>query len=203
LNARAALALALAACLLASCAPRRRAPPGAAPGAEMALYRAALHAEEGERRRFRLLLWAEAPDRFHAEALTPVGGTAVILDGGGGRMSVVVPGERAAWAGAADADVLERVIGVRVGLEDLVGLLPGRGGSPPEGYEVERAPPGPGLPRTFALRGGGGSLALERRRLEPLRVSTDALGTGSVPPGLDVRPLEELGQVALPDEPAP
>ena len=99
--------------------------------------------------------------------------------------------------------MLERVIGVRVGLEDLVSALLGGGAPPSQPYTVERAPAAAGLPRTFALRAAERSLRLDRRRLEPLRVSTEELGTGFVPEGIEVQPLEQLGDVELPDEAEP
>ena len=70
-------------------------------------------------------------------------------------------------------------------------------------YTVERAPAAIGLPRTFALRAHDRTLRLDRRRVEPLRVSTIELGTGFVPEGIEVHPLEQLDDVELPAENEP
>ena len=168
----------------------------------MGVYRARLELPSGEANRFRLLLYAELPDRIHGEILSPVGTTELILDGGRGRVAVTVPRERVAYVGAGDSRALEQVLGLSLTLEQLVGGLVGASGDLP-GHRWSREPPGrAGLPETFEIEGGGHRLTLRLKRTERLRVSTASLGNGEAPPGVEVRPLESLQTVELPDDPA-
>ena len=72
------LALSLAACA------GRRVPVSSVQdaGPAFGLYRARLEEAGGQSERFRLLLFAAAPDRIHGEVLSPMGTTALIFDGG-------------------------------------------------------------------------------------------------------------------------
>lgn len=184
--------------LLSGC-PRRR-PPQTVPAGDgdVALYRASSVDADGRARRFRLWLWAERPDRLHAEVLTPVGGTALVVDAGGGRLSVADVAERAAFVGAADGDGLARLLGVEVTVTSLVGaLLDGR--EPGGGVLLERAPAGAGvLPERLALRHDGRSLELELRRRVALAPDADVPGSGEPPAGFELAPLEGLGARELP-----
>ena len=54
-------------------------------GPLVAVYRAELSRANEPARKARLLIWAEAPDKLHAELLPPVGGSPLTLDAGAGR----------------------------------------------------------------------------------------------------------------------
>jgi hypothetical protein len=168
----------------------------------MGVYRAKLEKPSGEARRFRLLLYATLPDRLHAEVLSPVGTTELIVDGGSGRVAVTIPRERVSYTGSGDAVGLDKILGVHLSLEDLVrGLL----GQPIDdaGYRVAREPEGQiGLPNTLEIDGSGHRFSLRLKKMQPLRVSTSGLGNGEPPPGMEVLPLESLETVELPDDPA-
>jgi hypothetical protein len=187
--------------LASACAGGRRHEPVTEPdGAMMGVYRTRLEDSLGQSRRFRLLLYATLPDRIHGEILSPVGSTEVIVDGGAGRVAVTLPRKRVAYAGEADAAALEKVLGVRLSLEDLVGTLLGQD-IPTDGYEVTREPVGqPGLPEVLQIEGAGGRLLLRRKSLQPLRVSTATLGNGEPPPGMELRPLTSLDSIELPED---
>jgi hypothetical protein len=137
-------------------------------------------------------LFAELPDRFHAEVLPPVGGPRLILDGGGGRLAVTFVRDGESFVGGPSRDVLERILGVRVEPDQLVrALLTGEGDG--EDLRVERSGPWlPGLPDRLALTAGQATLVLELKRLRPLDGDASQLGTGRPPDGTDVRPIEEL-----------
>jgi len=166
----------------------------------MGVYRARLEDSTGQSRRFRLLLYATLPDRIHGEILSPVGTTEVIVDGGDGRVTVTLPRKRVAYTGAGDAAALEKVLGVRLSLEELVRGLLGHGVSD-SGYDVERKPAGQvGLPAELRIEGSGHRLSLRLKSKQPLRVSTATLGTGEPPPEMELRPLATLEPVELPGE---
>jgi hypothetical protein len=156
------------------------------------LYRARLAEADGRSEKFRLLLFAAPPDRIHGEVLTPVGGTVLIFDGGGGRIAITLVRDRVAFAGPAGPDVIEKLIGVPVRLEDLVdGLL--TGAPPSASFELLReAEVGEALPERFEISSGGRSLELQRRRLRVLDRPEGGLGTGEPPPGLELLPLERF-----------
>ena len=168
----------------------------------MGVYRSRIEAPGGEAKRFKLLLYAELPDRVHAEILSPVGTTEVILDGGGGRIAVTLPRERVAYVGTGDTTALEQVLGLSLTLEQLVQALLGAGSSV-EGLAYVREPPGtPGLPREFEIESAGNRLRMRLERTAPLRVSTAEFGNGEPPAGVEQRPLEALRDVALPEDAA-
>jgi len=174
-----------------SCAGRRRPPPNAPPGATMGVYRAATESADGERRTFRLLLFAEPPDRLHGEILSPVGTTEVIVDGGGGRLAVTLPADRVVYAGRADRRTMAKLIGVGLSLPELVAAL--WEGELEGDWTLEREPVGrPGLPDRLELQGEGHVFQLWLKRIQPLRTRTPELGTGVPPEGMESRPLEQL-----------
>lgn len=196
----AGVAVSLVVSLVVGCPGTRRARPLTMPAdAEMGLYLATLEREGAETRRFRLLLWAELPDRIHGEVLSAVGTTELILDGGAGRLAVTVPRERTSWVGAASADDLRKLLGVPLALPELVGgLLEGR--APTGNYRLDRRPSDrPGLPEQLALRGKTGALTLKLKRRQPLAVATATLGNGEAPSGMVLRPLADLASADLPD----
>jgi hypothetical protein len=156
------------------------------------LYKARLDDADGRSERFRLLLFAAEPDRIHGEVLTPVGGTALIFDGGDGRIAITLVRERVAFAGRAEPEAIEKLIGVRVPLGELVhGLLHGL--TAHDGPTVVREPAGrEGLPELFEISAGERSLRLQLKRLRALDRGHETLGTGQPPAGLELLPLERF-----------
>lgn len=155
------------------------------------LYRARLEDAGGRSERFRLLLFAAAPDRIHGEVLSPMGTTALIFDGGGGRIAITLVRDRIAYAGTAGPEVFEKLIGVPVRLEDLVeSLLTGGGGG---AQRVVREPAErEGLPELYEISAGGRSLELQLKRLRSLDRWSGGLGTGEPPGELEPLPLERF-----------
>jgi hypothetical protein len=161
-------------------------------------YKVRLTPSEGRARRFRMLLFAERPDRIQGEIFTPVGSTALIFDGGGGRLSVALVGEGRAFVGDEEADSLERLFGLRMTLEELVGaVLTGR---VPDGEVTLRRDPATseGLPRSLEVTSGHNMLTMELRRSQALGADRSNLGTGQPPEGLELSPLTELQLVEIP-----
>jgi len=186
--------------LVSACAGRRE--PSARPvggGASAGLYKVRLAGGPGERaRRFRLLLYAELPDRLHGEVVSPLGRTELIADGGGGRIYVQFVRDRVAFAGVADAEVIHDLLGIRLSLEELVrGLLMGE----LAGAEIElRREPAAGgaLPERLEIQAPPRSVVMQLKRRQALAVDPRSLGTGEPPPGIEVRPLERLDPDMLP-----
>lgn len=192
-------ALVVMTCL--ACAGRIAAPVGI-PSREPAaagLYKVRLRGAPDERaRKFRLLLFAELPDRLHGEVLSPLGRTELIADGGGGRISILFVRDRVAFAGPAGPGVIEDLLGIRLSLEDLVaGLLTGELAG--DGVELRRSPAGErGLPERLELVAPPRSVVMQLKRRQELRVDPTGLGTGVPPADAEVRPLEALDPDALP-----
>jgi len=186
---------------LAACSRRQpQIEPSAPPALEIGLYRATLNSEGEKQRRFRLLLFAELPDRLHGEALTPTSSTVLIVDAGDRRMAISLVRDQVAYVGPAEADSLSRILGVRVELDELVATLLGAG-DPPAGHRIERQPEGQtGLPQRFTVTGPEGSLELELKKRRPFRGDPNTLGKGEPPEGFELRPLAEFGAVDLPVE---
>lgn len=186
----------LAACALlaawgAGCAAHRAAEPRHRDRLAFGIYRGSLGTDDGTEVRFRLLLYAATPDALHAEVLGPVGGALWIVDAGGGRLAVTDVAGRVAYAGPADSRAVERAIGVRATVPDLVAALVA-GRALPGPLEMDRAPVGAsGLPRFFEVREGRRVLRLERRRVRWTRPA-GPVGTGTPPEGLPVEPVENL-----------
>jgi hypothetical protein len=166
--------------------------PGADAGPTVGVYRCRIGESDGRTHKFRLLLWAELPDRFHGEVIHPLGGTELIIDGDGERLLVAVIRERLAFVGPPAADVMRQVIGVDLPPQELVQvLLTGRGAR--DDYRAERqGGPGPGLPERFEIERDGRRLTLQLRRLDALRADPDELATGEPPEGFEVHPLADL-----------
>jgi hypothetical protein len=175
----------------AGCAHRRTEPRPTANG-EVALYRGRLQTSDGERRGFRLLLFAAPPDRLHLEVLSPLGPAQLIVDGGGGRLAVTVLAERTSYVGPAGQEAFDKLLGLPVDLGQLVSTVL-TGDPAGASLEVERSAAAQGrLPRTLALRSAGVSvsLALQRFRGGP---APAVVGRGEPPPGVSrVRGLDEL-----------
>ncbi|HEX4825484.1 MAG TPA: hypothetical protein VFV19_14370 [Candidatus Polarisedimenticolaceae bacterium] len=184
-----ALAAALALAAAVSCAGRHPAasmPPGTGP--LVGLYRASIADPEGRVRKLKLLLWAQAPDRIHAELLGPVGGVRLTVDAGPGAAAVIDHESAIAYAGVPSPDDVRRLVGVPLAVPALVEAL--LSGTKPDGLRVERVG-APGLPERFTVAGGGGTLTLELVHLTRGSDAAAALGTGAPPPAMTVRPLEE------------
>jgi hypothetical protein len=178
------------------CAEKRRIEALPETGPFVATYRAVL--EEGGRfRRARIVLWAQMPDRLHAELLGPVGGIRYTLDAGSGRACLVDASRGAAYVGGAGPEAVEVIAGVRLSVPEAVAaLLEGRSR---EGLDVRRAGAERGaLPRELRVVAGMRTLTLTRVGLARSRPSR-AIGTGEPPANLPVRPLAELAG----EEPTP
>lgn len=185
--------LVLALALSLACAGRgNRLPAGPGAGPMVGLYKARLEESAGRSERFRLLLFAAPPDRIHGEVLTPVGGTALIFDGGGGRIAVTLVRDRVAFAGPAGPEVIEKLVGVPVGLEELVESL--LSGSRPAGASVVLREPGgrEGLPERFEISAGERSLQLQLKKMRNLGRPDGGLGTGEPPEGMELLPLDRF-----------
>ncbi len=182
----------LAAACLFSCGGRRPAVSVRPDGPVTGLYKVHLFRSGEKARSFRLLLFARLPDRIHAEVLTPVGSTAMILDGGGGKLAVTLVRERRAFVGHSSPAIMERVFGLRLSVEELVrGLL--TGDLPETGYAVVREATVPaGLPDRVEIASPSSRMILELKRLRPLGAAVESLGTGAPPPGLEIVALDEL-----------
>lgn len=187
------LLVVLAACASFSCAHRRSDLTGPDDGQPfVGVYKAHLLDAEGASHRFRLLLYAEMPDRIHGEILTPLGATRVILDGGNGRLAVTLVPKGVSYVGPADAESLEMILGIPIGLEQLVGAL--IDGAPPgDSLSLDRVG-GNGLPERLEIRSVSAELRLELKRLRHLGANALDVGTGQPPEGTELRPLERLGE---------
>lgn len=176
--------------LAAGCAPTHRTarvPPGDGP--LVAVYKAAIDDGSGVVRRARLSLWAERPDRLHAELMGPMGGVNFVLDSGGGQTCVVDVAAATAYAGPDGVGAIGALVGVRVSVADAVAAL--LSGVVPPGLHVARDDSAQGeLPATIRIADESRSIALERLRFERGTGDARALGTGVPPPKLTVRPLE-------------
>jgi hypothetical protein len=167
-------------------------------GNVMGVYRVVLQGEETESRKFRLLLFAAEPDRLHAEALSAVGATELIVDGGGGRITISIVREGVSYVGEADPEAMKKVLGVALSLEDLVRMLL-TGGEGSSGFRMERSPASGGLlPTWLKISSEGRSAEFKLKRLRPMRGRAELLGTGAAPERMKVLPLEELEALQLP-----
>jgi len=163
-----------------------------------AIYRAKFDPGGGEKtRRFRFLVYAAAPDRLHGEVLSSLGTTELVLDAGAQRISVFLVREGVAYVGDADERALDALFGVPLDPRDLVEVL--LGGSPrASALEWAIVPGGTGYPQSIELRHEGRRLALELKRVRPMRADPATLGTGRPPPGAEERPLDVLDRDSLP-----
>jgi hypothetical protein len=185
-------------CLL-SCAGGVRLPAeDIRAGKVTAVYRVLLGGGDSEPQKFRLLLFASNPDRLHAEALSAVGSTELIVDGGGGRISIAVMRERVAYVGEAGPETMKQLLGVALSLEELVRILL-TGEYDGEGFEMERIPErGGGLPQFLEIRAEGRSARFKLKRLRPMPAKPELLGTGTPPGRMKTLPLDELDGIELP-----
>jgi hypothetical protein len=191
----------LAVCSLLSCAGSAKIPlADLRAGNVIGVYRVVLQDEESESRKFRLLLFAARPDRLHAEALSAIGSTELIVDAGGGRIAISIVRDRTAYVGDADRRSLEKVLGIALTLEELVGmLLTGETGH--GRFEMERVPEsGEGLPRRLRISAEGRSVEFNLKRLRPVRGLPELLGSGAAPARMKVLPLDELDALELPGD---
>jgi len=164
-------------------------PPGSGP--MIVVYKAAIDEGRGARRGAKIALWAERPDRLHAELIAPVGGVTYILDAGGGQVCVVDVGEATAYVGEDGPGAIEALAGVRVSVADAVAAL--LTGASPEGMRVSRVGGDGGtLPDKLTIEDSGRFLTIERVRVERGRTGDRALGTGLPPDRLRLRPLSNL-----------
>jgi hypothetical protein len=187
-----ALAAVAVVLLCVGCPAHRRTSPDTSPARTYGIYRAVYEYPEGARRGFRIMLFAELPDRLHAEVLPPVGGPEMILDAGAGDLALTVVRERTAWVGAADPETIGAVIGVPLELAELVATILGKTEPHVEGVTVRRSPRRAGLPETLVVESDNGRLELRLRKKKKLPEAGDRPGTGKPPPGLTVRPLTEV-----------
>ncbi len=170
-------------------------------GAEqMGVYRGRIERDGERSRKFRLLLFSELPDRLHAEIVSPVGSTEMILDGGGGRLAVTLVREKVTFVGDADAGAMDRVLGVRLGVAELVrGILTDE---PPEASDVSLRrveSDSPPLPQQVEIESGTSRLSLVLKRVRAVKFRASGIGTGSPPEGIeDLRPLDELELEGVP-----
>lgn len=185
--------------LLVSCAGHRPPSGPAVTGAagSVGLYKVRLVDADGEQHRFRMWLFAELPDRLHGEVISPVGSTLLIVDAGDDRLSVALVRDRVAFVGKADPDVLEALLGVRLSLRELVGLL--LTDEPPRGdHEVIRVGRGDGrLPEELQVRSPGRSLSLNLKQRQPFAPEEGMIGRGVPPAGMAQRSLDELDLLEL------
>jgi hypothetical protein len=164
-------------------------PPGDGP--LVGIYKAAIDEGHGAVRGARISVWAEQPDRLHAELIAPVGGVAYILDAGGGHACVVDVAAATAYVGEAGPGAIEALIGVHVSVADaVVALLTG---ASREGLAVARVGRADdALPESIRISDGSRSISLTRLRFERGTGDARALGTGVPPAQLAVRPIESF-----------
>jgi hypothetical protein len=190
---RAASALLTLLASLAACAPRR--PFGSTPlgiPAEFGIYAGKLVQRGEPSRSFRLMLYAQLPDRIHGEILAPLGGPEVVLDGGDGQLSITLVSDGVSYVGPAQAAALTPLLGLPLELGELVrGLLNGDAGA--HGYVLRRASGRSGaLPEWIEIEAQETRLSLRLKQTRRLGAPAAGLGTGTAPPGTLVRPLSQF-----------
>lgn len=180
----------LLALVASSVSCQRRAPRSVAESLlDVGYYKARLQEGDSGERKFRLLLFAAAPDRIHAEILSPLGNPQLIVDGGAGRMAVTFVRDGVSFVGDASPAVFGHLLGLELDLEQWVDAL--RGGLEHPTVSVLREGGGT-LPDRLELRRAGQRLTLELRRRQPTPAGSEALGSAVPPPGTEVRPLTDL-----------
>ncbi len=187
--------------LITGCGGGRKSTHDFGQGPLAAVYRARFESTPGERaKKFRLLVYAAEPDRLHGEILSAVGTTELILDAGGGRVSVFFVRDRLAFVGATNAQVLDALLGIPVRIEDLVQALLGHQPEVSQGASSvwTLVPRGQPYPDTIRLEDAGRSFELRLKRIQRIRVDPATLGTGRPPQGAEQRPLEDLDPQAIP-----
>lgn len=186
----------LTAITVVACAPSHRAntiPAGDGP--LVGVYRAAIDLGRGAAlRHTRVSVWAEPPDRLHAELLSPVGGVRFVIDAGGGETCIVDVAAATAYVGRDEPGAIEKLVGVRVSAASAVAAL--LYGAAPTGLTVTREEATSGvLPDRIRIAEGTRSITLARIGFARGSADAESLGTGIAPPGLTVVPIESL-QVA-------
>jgi hypothetical protein len=131
---------------------------------------------------------------MHLEVVPPVGGTAFILDAGGGEVAASWVADRVALTGPSDAASMERLLGLAIDARGWVATL--LDGAPAEGVLVEREGDPGGLPLSLVLRRGSLEVRLERREVSRAR---GLIGTGQAPDGFEVHPIASMEGPALLD----
>ena len=125
--------------LLSGCATLRPAGPGVSERARAARsYSATLRVSlKGEtlRGRAQALLAFSRPDAFRLELPGP-SGVLCIAVARGSSLQAVFPASRAVWEGAATADEMEALLGVRLSPADLMDFLTGTPPSSVKDYQV-------------------------------------------------------------------
>ena len=160
-------------------------------GPLVGVYKATIDDGHGAVRHVRMSLWAERPDGLHVEIFGPVGGVTFALDAGAGALCVVDVARATAFAGRDDPEALEALVGVRLAASSAVAAL--LSGASPAGLTVTRDDALPGaLPGTLSIVDGNRSVTLSRIRFVRGTADASALGTGTPPAGLTVRPIEDL-----------
>jgi hypothetical protein len=175
-----------------ACAPSRHdATIPAGSGPLVAVYKATIDDGQGAVRHARMSLWAERPDRLHVEILGPLGGETFALDAGAGALCVVDVARATAFAGPDDPEAIEALVGVRLTAGAAVAAL--LSGASPDGLTVTRADAIEGtLPETLTIVDGNRSVTLTLVRFVRGIADASAIGTGTPPAGLTVRPLSYL-----------
>jgi len=185
--------------LTVACSRTRRddhVPTGAGP--LIAVYKAVIDDGHGLVRGAKLALWAERPDRLHAELMAPVGGVTFIVDAGGGTACVVDVAAATAYVGADGPGALEALAGVRLSVADAVATI--LDGQAPPGLTVTRTGGAAGgLPDRVRIADGPRSLALDRVRFQRGNADARALGTGVPPGNMVVLPIDRLGKESAPE----
>jgi hypothetical protein len=178
--------------VLCGCASHPVVPEIRPGGAVVGHYRGRVETDSGETRKFRVVLFAELPDRIHAEVIGPLGSTQLILDGGDGVLAVTAVRRGIAWVGPSRPEALAAIVGVPLPLEQLVrALLIGEIDC--DDCRVLRSDEPPGtLPEQLEVRLAGNLLSLELKRLRALERGAEALGRGRPPDGVTVHPLGEI-----------
>jgi len=181
---------------IACAQPRRDGGVPVGSGPLVVVYKASIDDGHGVLRGAKLALWAERPDRLHAELIAPVGGVTFILDAGGGNVCIVDVTAATAYLGEDGPGAIAAIAGVRVSVADAVAAL--LDGVSPAGLALSRVGGADGaLPEKLRIDDGARSLAIVRVRVERGRTDPRALGTGVPPDKLRVRPLSNLaGEVA-------
>jgi len=183
---------------IACVSTRRDGGVPAGSGPLIVVYKTAIDEGQGARRGAKLALWAERPDRLHAELTAPIGGVSYILDAGGGNVCVVDVSAATAYVGEDGPGAIAALTGVRVSVAEVVAAL--LDGVSPSGVAVTRVGGVDGtLPDKLRIEDGARSLAIERVRVERGRTDPGALGTGLPPDKLRLRPLMNLAADATRD----
>gem|GEM_PF-3045302 len=160
---------------------------------DSAVYKGRYVAADGESGRFKAWVWAALPDRLHVEVYGPMGGTRMVMDGGGGKLLVVDLRKKAAHAGNAAERELTPVLGVGLTLGELVRGLTGREAPAGLDHWLRDPPSGSGLPLRLEAGLDGSRLELFMLHRHALPAGAEErLGTGRPPDGWEGFALEEI-----------